>query len=242
MSRRIKSIVHENAASIYTQQLSPLYGFHAFPTLLTYIHGTQSCVLHACGNQSGWYERSWLGWATNHSLTDLHPVIPVAYKRVVPQPLFRLTPALRALHLDAKKGRENIATTFSTPDERCTTPSPDGEAAVAGSANPASGSRFRGGVHGAENELLDGPLDGTVDRLEDSIKGKAYSESGRQPSISAGEGADHNINGGYGREDDSSGKGFRQGVRGCEAKVFEEWTERQRTMCLIPNTGRTVSQ
>ncbi|CAM9672059.1 unnamed protein product [Ectocarpus sp. 6 AP-2014] len=196
---------------------------------------------HAGEEQSGWYERSWLGWAANNSLTDLHPVIPVAYKRVVPQPLFRLTPALRALHLDAKKGRENIGT-FNAPDERCTTPSPDGAAAVAGSANPASGSRVREGVHRAENELLDGTLDGTVDRFEDSVQGKAYSESGRQPSISAGEGADHNINGGNDREDDSSGKGFHQGARGCEATVFKEWTARQRTMCLIPNTGRTVSQ
>ncbi|CAB1101889.1 unnamed protein product [Ectocarpus sp. CCAP 1310/34] len=197
---------------------------------------------HAGEEQSGWYERSWLGWATNHSLTDLHPVIPVAYKRVVPQPLFRLTPPLRALHLDAKKGRENIATTFNTPDERCTTPSSDGAAAVAGSANPTSGARVQRGVHRAENKLLDGTLDGTVDCFEDSIQGKAYSESGRQPSISAGEGADKKINGGSGSEDDSNGKGFRQGIRGCEATVFEEWTERQRTMCLIPNTGRTVSQ
>lgn len=55
--------------------------------------------------QNEWYERSWLGWAANHTLTDLHPTVPEAFKRVRSQPLFQLTPALRILYLDAKKGR-----------------------------------------------------------------------------------------------------------------------------------------
>lgn len=107
---------------------------------------------------------------------------------------------MRALHLDEKKGRENIAT-FNTPDEHCTTPSPAGAAAVVGSADPARGSRVRGGVHRAENEVLDETLDWTVIHFEDMFQGNAYWESGRQPSTSAGEGADPNINGGIGRED-----------------------------------------
>lgn len=55
--------------------------------------------------QNEWYERSWLGWAANHTLTDLHPTAPEAFKRVRSQPLFDLTPSLRTLYLDAKKGR-----------------------------------------------------------------------------------------------------------------------------------------
>ncbi|CAM9232552.1 unnamed protein product, partial [Ectocarpus fasciculatus] len=94
-------------------------------------------------SHAGEEHRSWLVWAANNSPTDLHPVIPVAYKRVVSQPLFRLTPALRTLHLDAKKGRENIST-FNTPDEHCTTPSPPRAAAVVSSANPARGSKGSG--------------------------------------------------------------------------------------------------
>lgn len=46
-----------------------------------------------------------MGWAIDNNLTDLHPTVPEAFKGVVPQPLFRLTTALRALHLDARKGR-----------------------------------------------------------------------------------------------------------------------------------------
>ncbi|CAM9252953.1 unnamed protein product [Discosporangium mesarthrocarpum] len=65
-----------------------------------------SSFAHASDVQAGWFERSWVGWATNHSLTDLHPTRPSAYKRVVSQPLVNLTPALRRLHLDSRKGRE----------------------------------------------------------------------------------------------------------------------------------------
>lgn len=57
-----------------------------------------------CGEQSGWYSSVWRGWAANNSFTDLHPVVPENFNRVVVQPLFRLIPAMRILHLDAKKG------------------------------------------------------------------------------------------------------------------------------------------
>lgn len=72
------------------------------------------CKLRVAFEQSGWYTNVWRGWATNNSLTDLHPVVPENFKRVRVQPLFRLTPALRTLHLDAKKGRDR-ATSFVPP-------------------------------------------------------------------------------------------------------------------------------
>lgn len=59
--------------------------------------------------QNGWHTNIWRGWAANNSLTDLHPVFPENFERVVIQPLFQLSPALRTLHLDAKKGRDVAA-------------------------------------------------------------------------------------------------------------------------------------
>ncbi|CAM9370803.1 unnamed protein product, partial [Choristocarpus tenellus] len=60
---------------------------------------------HAADIQADWYKRSWVGWANNNSLTNLHPTHPSAYFRTVFQPLLYLTPALRRLHLSSRKGQ-----------------------------------------------------------------------------------------------------------------------------------------
>lgn len=112
------------------------------------------CVLHF---QNEWYERSWLGWAANHSLTDLHPTVPEAFKRVRSQPLFELTPALRTLYLDAKKGR-----TIGTRNDTAASRGPISSMNTSENAIPESDA---GGIAGAsergDNLYRGGGCEGT---------------------------------------------------------------------------------
>lgn len=50
---------------------------------------------HADEVRSGWYESVWRRWDSDHSMTDLHPTHPAAYKRAVEQPYWALPPVLR---------------------------------------------------------------------------------------------------------------------------------------------------
>ncbi len=50
---------------------------------------------HADEMQTGWYENVWLGWDSDHSMVDLHPVYPPAYHRAVPQPYEALPSVLQ---------------------------------------------------------------------------------------------------------------------------------------------------
>ncbi|CAM9125797.1 unnamed protein product [Phaeothamnion confervicola] len=59
---------------------------------------------HAPEVGAGWLERKWLAWDANRTLEDLHPTKPDAYRRTVGQPLHRLPPALRRLHLAHRRG------------------------------------------------------------------------------------------------------------------------------------------
>ncbi|CAM9753558.1 unnamed protein product [Scytosiphon promiscuus] len=186
---------------------------------------------HAGEEQSEWYERSWRGWAANNSLTDLHPVEATAFKRVVPQPLFRLTPALRTLHLDAKKGR-----------------------ATAISHKAGKGKK----IFAVTRAMLTSALTGNSDSdgramVQNCLRGSALEQ--KEP-ISRGGGASHS------RECLEEQKGCTQcawdrcdcncarepgnadddrempeyGGDGCEEVGVEEWSEWQRTMCLVPDS------
>lgn len=157
-----------------------------------------------CYHQNGWHERSWIGWAANNSLTDLHPTLPEAFKRAVPQSLYRLTPALRTLYLEAKKGtsahaHNDIFTEAPTP-------------ASAMSTTKSYAPRVN------------------VERSLDSID---QNNEGRERSDDVG----HDSPGGGGRgSGGGDGGGIFHQVAGCEETPEAKWTDRQRTMCLMPDS------
>lgn len=165
----------------------------------------------ACmSQQGGWYKRSWLGWAANNSLTDLHPVVPEAYKRVVVQPLLHLTPALRTLHLDAKRGRDS-ALADNMPIGRNNSPSPASEDGAACQPDDEAHGINNGNVQSSGNYYSRWEIDS---RCETNHTIGAVGERRR---------------------------GAKRG--GCENILEAQWTEWQRTMCLIPDVGsRMVSQ
>jgi len=207
-----------------------------------------SCaLLKPCNNnnlfvqQSGWYERSWLGWAANNSLTDLHPVVPEAYKRVAVQPLFRLTPALRALHLDAKKGCGSpppaAVVSSSTTEDNCNffrgVPPKQASVLTTGATNNRTESEAaeeevsrddfcqEGGGTFDRRTTADGLLSGQRSRGEEHC----YSKCARS-------------GGGTGEAQRRAGKrrSFSGGAeRGCERKLAAQWTNWQRILCLIPD-------
>lgn len=187
--------------------------------------------IYCTRQQSGWYDKRWLGWRANNSLTDLHPVNPAAYKRTVVQPLTRLTPALRVLHLDAKKGRDIISTTATTTRETSNSPSsPSGSSSSAEGGAEVHGDLLRqpGGKAQA------GVYNGAVTFSDECFEGKEGSTCMTPCSVGAGTGGIR-----------SSGSAVHQqrGVGGCERNIVARWTERQRTMCLIPDLeSRTASQ
>lgn len=171
--------------------------------------------------QHGWYERSWVGWAADNSLTDLHPVVPEAFKSVVSQPLFRLTPALRALHLDAKKG----TSASRTPDESVAATRAETASTVMGSL--ARGD-FEAQVDGIQafHEIATGSERG-VSRVEHEGNQLGIGDEGVGPH---GDDSDDGTDGGNG-----GGGSFRRVRLGCEEMLETEWTEQQRMMCLIPD-------
>lgn len=188
--------------------------------------------------QSGWFERSWLGWAANNSLTDLHPVVPEAYKRVAVQPLLRLTPALRALHLDAKKGRGSptSAAAFSsstaedesefsrvTPREASTTTAPTNNRTESETAEEVlrDDSCLDGGVVSFdERTTTNDPLSGQHSRRE-HFYAKCARSKGR---------------GGKAQRLAGRRRSFSEGAEGgCERKLATQWTNWQRILCLIPD-------
>ncbi|CAM9158120.1 unnamed protein product [Chrysoparadoxa australica] len=59
---------------------------------------------HAREVQEDWFQRSWVGWDRNNTLTDLHPTHPPAYAAVTSHPLHRMTPELRRLHFRHRLG------------------------------------------------------------------------------------------------------------------------------------------
>lgn len=169
--------------------------------------------------KSGWYGRSWLGWAANNSLTDLHPVVPEAYKRVVVQPLLHLPPALRALHLDAKKGRD-FALAVSLQSGGKNSPSP---ASTAGSTRAEEGAAAN-----RDDCYPEGEMHGRYNRTarKSCLMRKGIGSSCETHDCVGVAGERHG--------------GVR--LEGCERILAAQWTERQRTMCLVPSEeGRTVS-
>jgi hypothetical protein len=52
---------------------------------------------HAAEVKPDWYERVWKGWDADHTLENLNPAYPEAYRRAVGQDANALPPALRAL-------------------------------------------------------------------------------------------------------------------------------------------------
>lgn len=166
--------------------------------------------------QSGWYKRSWLGWAANQSLTDLHPVVPAAYKRVAVQPLLLLTPAVRALHLNARKGRDS-AVSVNMPTIR--------------HASPVAASTTRG-THAEDGAAA------VVGRHTCRPEGEArrgYNETVQSSGSCClrRKGCDSRC------ETNGSSSVGAAVVRleGCERILATQWTERQRTMCLVPDVG-----
>lgn len=171
--------------------------------------------------QGGWYRRSWLGWAANNSLTDLHPVVPAAYKRIAVQPLLLLPPALRTLHLDARKGRDTTLT-FSRPISGTDSPSP---ASTAGSTRAGEGAGGCRKTCRPEGEPRRNYNNGTVESPGSCCLQRKGTDWTSETNDSVGAGA----------------AGVKLG--GCERTLAVHWTERQRTMCLVPDVRvGTVSQ
>lgn len=134
-----------------------------------------------------------MGWAANNSLTDLHPTSPEAFKQVIPQPLFRLTPALRKLHLDARKSKVTTGDGLRLP--------------------VGSTSTKRSAPRKAVGDLA--AIEGTLD----SGTSKRRGDIGRI--------SEHwNMDGEYSQI-------------GCENSALTAWTDRQRTMCLVPDNGNS---
>ena len=173
--------------------------------------------------QSGWYQRSWLGWAANNSLTDLHPTEPEAYKRVAVQPLLHLPPALRTLHLDARKGRDSAAADRNMPVGR---EQPSLSTSTAGSPHGEGGPAA---VHRDDCQAEDEARGNSVIT---TVRSSGDCSFQRKKSDSRCEANDSSSSVGAGVES-------RPGVRlgGCERTHVTQWTERQRTMCLVPDVG-----
>ncbi|CAM9226878.1 unnamed protein product, partial [Pylaiella littoralis] len=178
---------------------------------------------HAGEEQRGWYGERWLGWKANNSLNDLHPVDPEAFKRIVVQPLFRLTPALRTLHLDAKKGRNSIGIAVNAPRERSSFPSSaSGRSSSEGGSEVHRDGLSQTGVRGSTG-VYD---DGAVTFSDKCFTGKRSLNWNAQHC--RGDGS---------AESRSSDNAVLQRIdaKGCEKIVVARWTERQRTLCLIPD-------
>lgn len=170
--------------------------------------------------QRGWFSERWLGWKANNSLTDLHPVNPEAFKGVAVQPLLRLTPALRTLHLNAKKGRDHIEIAVKTHRER---------------KNPLSSALSSSSSEGEAEAHRDDPRQPDAETFSD----ECFDGKGGEKWKTQHRGGD-----GPGERVSNYSAAHQQRVEeGCETKVVTRWTERQRIMCLIPDLGgRTESQ
>lgn len=169
--------------------------------------------------QSGWYMNVWRGWAANNSLTDLHPVGPENFERVVIQPLFRLTPALRTLHFDVKKGRGAVKGVDSPIDRGNTSSlvSPSGRGSIEGRRTVRAGVRPR-----------------DEDACSPVVEGTSQAECGSEPNRTVGargDRLDRNNDLAIGRRR----KVHPVGVAGCEGKLAAQWTDWQRMMCLVPD-------
>lgn len=172
--------------------------------------------------QGGWYTNVWRGWAANNSCTDLHPVVPENFKRVIVQPLFKLTPALRSLHLDAKKGRDVVLTVDLRVNRNNTSPT--------GSPFGTSDVRRRA-VHARMLRCDDGVCSPVVEGTSQEVCGQGSrrrvgARGNRLEMVD-----EHGIV--------SRRKLHPVDVAGCEGKLVTQWTERQRMLCLVPglNTG-----
>lgn len=194
--------------------------------ILLMVWGIRALVRIRCMHQqSGWYGERWLGWKSNNSLTDLHPVEPEAFKRIVVQPLLQLTPALRTLHLDAKKGRDNVGAAVKKPRERSDSPS-----SASGSGSSEDGVEVQNNYLRQPDEKT--PAGGYDDDAGtfagEHIDGTGSSKWKPQRGVCNGS-VEGRINGRAVHK--------QRGVEGCETKIVARWTERQRTMCLIPDLG-----
>lgn len=181
----------------------------------------QKCImLCAMPGQSGWYDRSWLGWAADNSLTDLHPTNGEIFKRIVRQPLFRLTPVSRTLHLQARKDSWTRGVTASMKSKVC---------------------------HVPKSKLHEY---GTVERqtLVEVWSSEGVRPSKATTSFRAGdrpEGVD--FEGCFNNEEsneqsDGGGNCAVRRVIGCEGMPAHAWTDVQRAMCLIPYAADTRAQ
>lgn len=138
--------------------------------------------------------------------------MPEAFKRVVPQPLFRLTPALRVLHLDAKKGRESV----------------DADGSISPPVHMLSST-----LDNVELEVFEEKPNGTqrinwiAPSSEKNVSG-VWSEQ-RQGGDSSGVGR---VKVGGGGDNQPTGGVV---LKGCEEALELEWTDQQRTMCLVPD-------
>lgn len=198
----------------------PLFRYRCTPEkYVTLPHFSYMLLVH----QSGWYERSWLGWAANNSLTDLHPVVPEAYKRAVAQPLLRLTPALRALHLEAKKGTGGPTVfTGSTVDRDILLPS---RSSTMGTASKPDSEDKEGVFRDRYCQR-----DGTFDRGTDLLSGQRLQREQHSKCAHRIDAAEKPRRPAGTTESSSEG-----GVWGCEENRSTQWTARQRIMCYIPD-------
>lgn len=156
-------------------------------------------------------------------MNDLHPVDPEAFKRIVVQPLFRLTPALRTLHLDAKKGRNNIGIAVNAPRERSSFPSSaSGRSSSEGGSEVHRDGLSQTGVRGSTGVYDDGAV--------------TFSDKCFTGERSLNWNAQH-CRGDGSAESCSNDNAVLQRIdaKGCEKIVVARWTERQRTLCLIPD-------
>jgi glycosyltransferase involved in cell wall biosynthesis len=55
---------------------------------------------HAPEVKPGWFENVWKRWDADHSLTNLHPTHPAAYRRAIEQPYSALPPVLRKIYVN----------------------------------------------------------------------------------------------------------------------------------------------
>lgn len=199
------------ATSTPTNRLYPALSRCALVCIYTYL-------------QSGWYKRSWLGWAANNSLTDLHPTHPEAYKRVAVQPLLHLPPALRTLHLDARKGRDSAGITDSNVPTIGRDRSPLSASTVDSTHGEGGPAAVRRGACRPEGEARGDYYNGTVQSSAGNYccLQRKGSDSRCETNEIVGAGVEGH-------------RGVRLG--GCERTHVAQWTERQRTMCLVPDVG-----
>jgi GT2 family glycosyltransferase/tetratricopeptide (TPR) repeat protein/predicted SAM-dependent methyltransferase len=67
---------------------------------------------HADEIREGWFQNVWKRWDSDHSLANLHPTHPPAYRRAIEQPYWALPPVLRKKQIAEHTSKE---TTYSEP-------------------------------------------------------------------------------------------------------------------------------